>query len=448
MHGGLPTKGFHLINSCRQLIMYDLVGAVLKAKYQSRKKIMTRNILKASALSTLLLLQGCEEILTDWETFQGNNQHTGYVAVNLDTANFTPLWQWDRPNKEKGVTPYINPAIIVNGIVYISEDDYHQEQKIHAIDELDGSTLWIHSFGNIAQLNQPAVSDSKVYVTTSGHDDSFMWVLDAVTGEVLSSTPFDSQWPQYLSPTVYEGIAYANTGYYGGKTSAFDSNGTFVWESESYGDNDMFTPAVDIDGIYQYSGTALNVLNPVDGSLLQTITDPDPDHTGYSHIGATIRGSMNNVISFSGDNFSGQASSSTEGYRPRRLISFDLTSGTVAWKSESQYLTHPALSEGEVFAASNNPLRLESLDEASGALLWSWEPVDLDINSFHRNIIATNTVIFVCSNLGIHAISRLDHQAEWFYPIPGALSLSAEKVLYIAEGYRQSTGAMHAISLK
>lgn len=409
---------------------------------------MIKNTLKISALAGLLLTQGCKEVLTDWETFQGNSAHTGYVAVNLEAADFTPLWQWQRPNKEQGVTPYINPAIIVDGIVYISEDDYHSEAKIHALSEVDGSTIWVHDFGNIAQVNQPAVSDGKVYVTSSGHDDSFMWILDAATGEVLAKTPFRSQWPQYLSPTIFEGITYTNTGYQGGQLSAFNATGSYLWESASYGDNDMFTPAVDSDGVYQYSGTALNVLNPNDGSLVQTISDPDPDETGYSHIGATLRGALNNVISFSGDNFSGQASSSTEGYRERRLISFDLTNGTVAWKSESQYLTHPALSEGEVFAATNSPLRLESLSEGTGELNWSWVSQDSAVTSFHRNVIATNTHIFVSSNIGIHAISRIDHKEEWFYPIAGALSLSANKILYIAEGYRKSNGVLHAINLK
>jgi outer membrane protein assembly factor BamB len=409
---------------------------------------MIKHTLIITSLSSLLLVQGCKEVLTDWETFQGNNLHTGYVEINLETADFNPLWQWERPNKSEGVTPYINPAIIVNGIVYISEDDYHSEAKIHALSEADGSTLWTHDFGSIAQVNQPAVSDGKVFVTTSGHEDTYMWVLDATTGSVLARTPFNTQWPQYLSPTVYDGIAYANTGYYGGQISAFDIDGNSVWESASYGDNDMFTPAVDRAGIYQYSGTELNVLNPIDGSLVQTIADPDPDGTGYEHIGATIRGTLNNVISFSGDNFSGQASSSTEGFFARRLISFDLTNETVSWKSESQYLTHPALAEGEVFAATNNPLRLESLSEASGELVWNWVPKNSAVSSFHRNIIATKTLIFVSSNVGIHAISRSNHNEEWFYPVPGALSLSAEKILYITEGFRQSNGTLHAISLK
>lgn len=275
-----------------------------------------------------------------------------------------------------------------------------------------------------------------------------MRVFDAATGEVLSSTPFSAQWPQYLPPTIFEGIAYANTGYYGGRVSAFDSIGAYMWESESYGDNDMFTPAVDSDGIDQYSGTSLNVPSPTDGSLLQTIEDPDPDETGYSHIGATVRGSLNNVISFSGDNFSGRASASAEGYRERSLISFDLTQSAMAWKSESQYLTHSALVEGKVFAASNTPLRLEALDEATGDVVWSWEPSDPNVDSFHRNIIATDNMIFLSSDIGVHAISRETHEELWYYPTPGSLSLSADQVLYISEGYRLSTGYLHAISLR
>lgn len=387
--------------------------------------------------------------LPDWETHQANSSHTGYVPAKTYTKEFRKLWEWERPNKDAGVTPYINPVVTSNGNIYVTEDDFHQPQKLYALNENSGEVIWSYDFGIVAQLNQPAINNNVLSVTTSGHDDTFFWNFDAETGTVLSKTPFSVQWPRYLSPTVFNGVAYINSGYYGGRTSAFSTvDGTLLWESDSYGDNDMFTPAVIEGSVYHYSGNGLCVLNSLDGSLAFDIIDPDPDATGYSHIGSTVIGSMNNIISFSGDNFSGQASSSTEGYDDRRLVCFDLTSRSVLWKTISYYLTHPAVSDGQVFAATNYPLRLEVLNEYDGTVLWTWVPQDSSVTSFHRNIVVTEDLIFVSSNTAVHAISRETHDEVWSYPEPGALTISGNKNLYIATGYRQSEGKLVAISLK
>jgi outer membrane protein assembly factor BamB len=407
-------------------------------------------------LAALLLAgPGCEKSsptddpdLSPWETFQGNSSHTGYVPATLDPSRFRKIWEWDRPDKEAGVTPYINPVVIENGIVFVTEDDYFQPQKLHALRESDGQPLWSYDFGIIAALNPPAVHQGRVCVVTSGHDDTFLWIFDAASGGSLAKTPFEVQWYQYLSPTIYGNTVYINSGYFGGQTMAFAlADGSVLWESIAYGDNDMFTPAVDPDGVYHYSGAGLVVLSPAAGSPLMTIADPDPDSEGYSHLGSTVRGTFNNVICFSGDDDRAEASSSMEGNNERRLMSFDLNSRIVSWKSASRYLTHPATADGQVFAAANSPLRLEALSERNGHLLWTWQPQGSSVTSFHRNIIATRNIIFVSSDVAVHAISRETHREVWSYPEPGTLSISEGRVLYIAVGAITSDGRLVAIAL-
>jgi outer membrane protein assembly factor BamB len=390
-----------------------------------------------------------ESLLNSWETFQGNSIHSGYVPTLLNPRRFRKKWEWDRPNKDAGVMPYINPVAVENGLVFVTEDDYSSAQKLYALREKEGRCLWTYDFGRVAGLNPPAVHQGRVCVITSGHEDTAFWVFDAISGGLLAKTPFDVQWPRYLAPTVSGKTAYNNSGYGGGKTLAFAlGDGSILWESAAYGDNDMFTPAVDGEGIYHYSGSSLVVLSPVDGGLLLTIPDPDPDVEGYySFIGATARGSLGNVVCFSGDNFSGEAASSTEGYFERRLISFDVKSRSVVWKSASRYLTHPAIADGQVFAAANVPLRLEALSEATGEVLWAWTPTDSSVTSFHRNIVATKNIIFVSSDIAVHAISRETHQEVWSYPEPGALAISDGRVLYIGVGARKSDGRLVAIAL-
>lgn len=399
--------------------------------------------------SLALGLAGCGgNSLPEWETFQGNSAHTGYVPVSLDVNKFTERWQMDIPDREPDL--YLNPAVTGKGLVYVSDDGYFDNQSLYALRESDGSIAWRYDFGAVSQLNQPAYNRGKVFVTTSGHDDTFLWIFDAVSGELLAKTPFATQWPRYLAPTVLNNVVYTNTGYYGGQTSAFSAlDGRLLWESTAYGDNDMFTPAVDGLYVYHYSGTALNVLSVADGSLVKTIDDvATGPYDRYSHIGSTVLGSLNNVVSFSGDDFSGLASSSAGGYNARPLSSYDLAANTVAWISTSEYKTHPALVDGLVFAGSESPLRLEALDEASGNVVWTWVPQDAGITGFHRNVVATKNLVFISSNKAVHAISRLTHEEVWSYPRPGTLSISPGKVLYIAGGFRVSDGSLTAISLQ
>ncbi|MFV1983869.1 MAG: hypothetical protein ACC657_10060 [Thiohalomonadales bacterium] len=387
--------------------------------------------------------------LPDWETHQANSSHTAYIPLTTHTKDFKKLWEWTLPGSSTSNFPYINPAVTFNGLLYISEDGWNSIQKLYAIDELSGEIKWQYDFGAIAKLNQPAVSNNVVSITTSGDKDTFIWNFNATTGELISKTPFSTQWPHYLSPTIFEGTAYINSGYYGGVISAYSTtDGALGWVSGSYGDNDMFTPAVDTNYIYQYSGTDLNVLNRTDGTLLFTILDPDPANIGYSHIGATVIGSMNNIISFSGDNSSGTAFSNAQGYYPRPLINFDLATKTVKWKSANSYLTHPATSKGKVYVATDSPLQLEVLDENDGSILWTWVSQNADITSYNRNIIVTDDLIFVSSDVAVHAISLDTKKEVWSYPEPGTLSISDNKILYITTGASMSDGKLVAISLK
>lgn len=383
--------------------------------------------------------------IPDWETHQGNSSHTGYVPITLDPSKFIESWSWER--SKTGVINAINSPVASEGLVFVSEDDYHREVSLFALNESNGSVVWRYNFGKVPALNPPAVSGGLVFVTTSGHEASFIWVFESKTGNLVGKSSFQSQWPHYLAPTVFDSAAYYNTGYYGGKIKATDTQGNLIWTSESYGDNDMFTPAVDEKVVYQYSGTALNLLNRKTGELISSIDDPTPDETGYGHYGSTVIGDNGNIYAFSGDGFSGKASSSTEPYGARRLTSYDITKENIAWKTQSAYLTHPAVANGYLFAASNDPLRLEAIDESTGLVEWHWVPQNSGVTTFRSNIIATDSHILVSSNLGIHAISRKTKKEEWFKNTPGRLAISPKGLLLITEGQKESTGKLITVDL-
>ncbi|MBX3627200.1 MAG: PQQ-binding-like beta-propeller repeat protein [Rhizobacter sp.] len=382
---------------------------------------------------------------SDWQMHQGNAAHTGYVPVTLDPARFQYAWDWRRP--ASGVIGAINAVVSEGGKVFVTDDDYFSAVSIRALNEADGSPVWTRDFGTKPGLNPPAVANGVVYAATMGHSDTYLHAFRAADGQPVFQSAFDSQWGHVLAPTLADGRAYTNGGYYGGGIYSFDAtSGSRLW-SQTAGDDDMSTPAVDSRYVYHYSGLGLEVYGKVDGNLVASIPDPYGPGWGYSYHGSPILGSADNVIAFSGGAFSGRASSSVEQYDSRRLVNFSVENRNTRWISARAYLTTPALAKGVVYAGRNAPKSLDAISEATGEVLWSWAGTASD-SEFHRNVVVTDNLLFVSTDRAVHAIDLATHQSVWSYPSPGMISLSASGMLYIVEGAREPTGRLIAIRVR
>ena len=378
----------------------------------------------------------------EWNTFQRDAKHTGYVPVTLDTSKFSKIWEWTDPAGGR-----ITAATIADGRVAVSQDKYFAEQSTYVLNKSSGIQLWSHNFGYVFGLNPPAMKDGKLYVATGGHSDTYMWGFDAQTGANLFSTPFSAQWEHYMAPTIADGDVFTAGGYYGGLYSFSASGGGQNWFVPGP-QNDMFTPAVNSTDAFYYAYGTLYDINRADGSVRFTITDPYYAWNGYSQISAPILGSSgNNVIAFSGSQFSGTASSSTGGYYARKLLNFDLTQRTISWQSANAYITQPALANATLYAGALTSARLDALGEQDGLVKWSWTATSGDTRTC-RNVIATNNLIFVSTDIAVYAIDAASHQTVWSYPVAGDLSMDNGETLVISVGCRESQGKLIAIKLK
>lgn len=376
----------------------------------------------------------------EWNTYQRDAAHTGYVPIDLDVSKFMKIWEWTDPTGGR-----ITGATIADGRVAFSQDKYFTEQSTFVLSKYDGTQLWSHNFGSVAGLNPPAMKDGKLYVATSGHWYTFMWGFDARTGENLFSTPFSAQWEHYLAPTIVDGAVLSAGGYYGGLYS-FAPSGAMQWFAPDP-QNDMFTPAVNATDAIYYAYGRLYVVNRADGTRRFTIDDPNYVWNGYSQISAPILGSLNNVIAYSGSQFSGTASSSTGGFYARPLLNFDLGARTISWKSAASYITQPALANSTLYAGALTSPRVDALGESNGLVKWSWTASSPATRTC-RNVIATNNLIFVSTDVAVHAISVATRQSVWSYPVSGELSMDNGETLVISVGCRESQGKLIAIKLK
>ena len=400
-----------------------------------------RTVAKGSPISIRYALTVVARSATAWNTFQGNEKHSGFVPVTLNPAKFTKAWEWSHPTGSR-----LTAVALENGKVAFSDDQYFAEQTTYVINKNDASPIWSHNFGYIYGLNPPALKDNMLYVAATGQSqETFLYAFDARTGSQAFKSPFGAQWEHYLAPTIADGAVLTNGGTYGGVYSFSTTNGTQQWVHEGP-QEDMLTPAVTPTDAFFYAYGSLFDINRADGSVRFSIADPNFSLCCYMQIAAPIVGTnAKNVIALSGDQFSGMASSSEGGYYARNLINFDLERRTIAWRTAKSYITNPALANSTLFAGTLSSPTLDAISESDGSVKWSWTPKSGDTR-FCRNVVATQNLIFASTDVAIYAIDIATHQTVWSAPYPGDIALDSD-MLVVSLGCKSSTGKLVAFRL-
>lgn len=390
--------------------------------------------------------------LQDWQTFQRNAAHTGYVHVTLDPSKFAKAWEWRMPDGS-GQYDGVNSISTGGGHVYLTRDDYFMNPgSLFALKEEDGSQVWMTDLPNIASASPPTYSKGKIFVSavvSSGN--SKVYVYNATNGAFLFTSPFASQWSNLAAPTPYDDNLYVAAGYYGGETSSHSqSTGDVIWRSyDSQGGAwGGQTPAVDQNYVYYMGINGLTVFDRGSGTTYASINNPLGGWNGYDYNGSAMLGSEQSVIAFTGLASSGWALSSSHASTPRGLARYDIASKSIRWHSSQAYFAIPAYTKNTIYTARNNPARFDALNESDGSIAWSWTPPSTD-TSFTRNVVVTKNLAFVSTNRAVYAIDLSTHQSVWSYPVSGALAISPGYKLYVQEiSDNRSNGKITVISLK
>jgi hypothetical protein len=356
----------------------------------------------------------------DWATYQGNAGHTGYVPITADPVVFQELWV-----KQPFNTAALNPVTEGQGRVYVSTTSYFGAQQMGAFDARTGTTIWSRDFGAIHGVHPPAYAAGSVYVTSSGHEDSFLYGLDAATGTVRFRSAYGNQWSRYLAPVIIGDAVYMAGGYYGGVYSFTTSDGTQRWfvPTNQY---DEWTPAVANGRVYTYTGEyapKVTVHDATTGALLFEILDNDFDWSGWSMNPAPVLGSSNNLLATNGG----------------RLISFNLENRTIGWQQKASFTGTVTVANGELYAVTNGQVDVRR--ELDGSLIAPWIPPE---GRVQPPTIATRNLLFASTEANTYAIGITTRRQVWSYPAGGKLSLSSQGILFIS----QNNGKLAAINLK
>lgn len=380
------------------------------------------------------------EPLGEWETFQRDATHTGYVPASFNPDLFTEKWQWQRAEGA------ITSVATAPGYVVVSDAEDHASPALRVLREVNGAPVWQQTFQNYFALNSPAAANGMVYVTTTGHENTFLWAFAVEDGTPVFQAAFQAQWSHLLAPTVSGMRVFTNGGYYDGSVYAFDATAGDEYWSISSGDDNMSTPAVDETRVFHYDGAALKVYGVETGEELASIFDPYLPDSGYSYHSAPMLGKPDSVTAFSGSAYSGLASSRSEPSETRYLLNFSIDQSRARWRSSRRYVTQPAVAKGVIYAGSNNPKSFDAIDETTGRVLWSWVPDPGDL-SFHRNVVVTDNLVFVSTNRALYALDLATRKPVWSYPFPGMLAISGSGTLYIVGSTQGIAARLVAISL-
>jgi hypothetical protein len=371
----------------------------------------------------------------DWSTFQGNPGHTGYVPVELNPNQFSPRWK-SAPISASQPSSYGYWATLsaANGLFYSASDNVLKARKEH-----DGSVVWTYDVSALQNpsVNPPAVGDGVVYMAAGQQSSTYMFGLDAASGELRFKSPMSSQWENYLAPVAYNGSVYTNAGTYGG-LYGFSSNGDRLFFVSSLQQMSMWSPAVDATAVYAYTGDSLSVIEPKTGVVLNTIKDPAFDNYMYQVNGSPVLGSSGAV--FAANYINAIVNSGSMG---NELLKFNAIKGTIEWRIAGNFPVTPAYRDGVLYAVNTNPYRLEARAEADGALVWSWLPQGAGETDWIAEPVVTKNLLFVGTNSTTYAIDLRTRKAVWTYPASGKLALTQNGVLYI-----QNAAELVAVNVK
>lgn len=366
---------------------------------------------KSAATSVAILARPVANwtLATPWTTYQGNASHTGFQDVTVDPVVFTTAWT---TTLQSGSA--LNPVIEAAGKVVTSSLSYFGTQKAWALDAVTGAISWVTDFGPIHGVHEPAFANGVVYLTTSGHGDSYLYAFDASTGSQRFRSSYGNQWSRYYAPVIANGRVFMAGGQYDGMYAFDEVSGAQRWFFATNQYNE-WTPAVAGGVVYAYTGAYAPKVEAVDGTTgarLYEIADPDFSWDGWSMRVAPVLGTESDLLATQGG----------------RLLSFDLAGRQRRYQVRGQFTGSVAAANGVLHVLNGG--QLEARRESDGQLQWTWGPTEPLVGTS----IATRNLVFVRSEARTYAVDIGSRRPVWSIGVSGQLTLTSTGLLLIAGG--------------
>lgn len=388
----------------------------------------------------------------EWSMYRGGASHTGYMPVDINNSAITQVWAWnigaDHQEWYGPSWPNIQPVAVGDGKVYVTTGklgDPHQ--TIYAIDLQSGTELWNKDLGKMTTLGPPVADIGKVIFSYDSGNTSMtigsihhMDFLSSADGSLLKRSSYASQTQDPL-PTLFDGTVFSECEPYGGLCSWSISSGTANWQSNYMAQTDSWTPAVDQNYIYAYAPptcaveygclpSGLYTYRKNSGQLIGYIPASlwgIPTSYGGNFYSAPIIGSRGNVLVAGGYEFM-DLSAPVHG----AIASFDIPYQRISWQILGNYRGQPALSNGIAYAANLDPMRIEAIDENTGAILWTLPPPPPEERAYVGDPVVTNHHLIYSTNKRVYMVDLRSKQVVWSYPSAAEIAVTRDGHLLLS----------------
>ena len=341
-----------------------------------------------------------------WTTHQGNQEHSGYVPVQIAPGGLRELWSVTLSDHR------LNRVAAVDGRVFVTLDIFFEDiDQLFALDAATGAVLWAKGFGPVYAVDPPAVANGILYVKTgegAQQPPPLLRAFDSATGAFVFQQQFASQGERYYAPVPYGGMIYSEGGTLDG-LYAFDAFQPEVVWFDDLASLLGWEPALDDDYVYAYVPD-LVVLDRLTGLELTSI--PDPNYQGVSpELGVvTVLGALDDIVIVQGG----------------RLVSFDLVQNDIRFEVGPGFLSgDPSVAQGRIYVVDSGALTVR--DELTGDYLWGWAAP----SSVTDAVLVTDNLAFATTDDAVYAVDLDTHQEVWSAPHAGHLAWS-DDVLYVA----------------
>jgi outer membrane protein assembly factor BamB len=344
-----------------------------------------------------------------WQTVGSDGQHSGHNPNETGRPPLALLWS------QLIGTGTLWPVVYDGGTLFAMKGS-----TLYALDPASGTAKWSRALqsGGPGGVGMPTAASGKVFAGMSGNGgDTFLYVVDQVTGTLTQTFPFASQWETYWAPLVVGTKVYFDGGTYGGMYGydTATASQTFFVSLDQY---DSWSPAIFGGKLYTFIDGNFRSHDPGTGAVQGTLAIPWT-WTGYSMRTAPVFGSTYAYI-----------------VTPPSLYAVNPATMATVWSDGAGYTSMAAVANGVVFGVGNANLR--ALDAGTGKLLWTFA----GDGALSYPPVVANGYVYVASSANTYAVDLTTHQQVWTAAKGGWLAVAGGD-LFIAG----SDGAVSAYNL-
>lgn len=280
----------------------------------------------------------------EFQSFQGNLAHSGFVSVPGLTPPLVAKWTADVASNSPSY------PVVVDGRVFVTagRPDGEFGEGLYAFDEQTGYPLWYRPLGPDGHWSAPAADGDRVFAFD---DDGVLRAFDATTGDLLWTRQAG---PSEAPPVASGGVLYFGDAY--GIHALDDATGHQLWLTRIDHDGGRSAPAIGANQLYvSYECKIAAALN-LDGSRAWSFDGSNCEGTG----GATPA-LHNGKLYFSAPGDDGLVLDAATGHQ---LATYPY--GTVPAFKDNVAI----FSSGGQGPTNTDPYVLKAVDESTGRTLW------------------------------------------------------------------------------